>query len=120
MFSTTKLFTLAAAALYASSSLVGVHATQATWYQPNGELGACGAPSQNSDLVVALPASKYDGGDNCWRHIGIHYEGKYVDATVVDMCPGCDDNHIDISEGTFEKLADLGDGIIKITWEYAS
>ncbi|KAK7447429.1 hypothetical protein VKT23_014139 [Stygiomarasmius scandens] len=120
MLSTTRLFTAAAALLFASSCLVGVQAdsTEATWYDPNGGRGACGAPLKNSDLVVALPESRYEGGKHCWKHIGIHYQGKYVEAVVSDMCPDCEWNHIDISEGTFQQLADLGTGVIDVTWDF--
>ncbi|KAK7033919.1 hypothetical protein VNI00_012543 [Paramarasmius palmivorus] len=88
----------------------------ATWYQPNGGYGACGAPSKNSDLVVALPQGQYAGGKKCWKHLGVHYKDKYVDVTVVDLCPGCGPNDIDLSEGAFKKLASLGTGRIKVTW----
>jgi len=34
------------------------------------------------------------------------------------MCPDCEWNHIDISEGTFQQLADLGTGVIDVTWDF--
>ncbi|PIL34250.1 hypothetical protein GSI_03961 [Ganoderma sinense ZZ0214-1] len=90
----------------------------ATWYTPNGGLGACGAPSQNSDLVVALSADQYAGGSNCWRHIGVHYQGQFVDATVVDLCPGCASGSIDLSTGAFEQLAPLSVGRLQVSWDF--
>ncbi|KAI3598553.1 non-catalytic module family expn protein [Moniliophthora roreri] len=89
----------------------------ATWYQPNGGFGACGARSSNSDLVVALPQGHYANGSKCWKHLGVHYRDKYVDVTVVDLCPGCGPNDIDLSEGAFQRLAGLDVGRIKVTWE---
>ncbi|KAL0579486.1 hypothetical protein V5O48_002528 [Marasmius crinis-equi] len=91
-------------------------AGDATWYQPNGGFGACGAPSQNSDLVVALPQGQYDGGKKCWKHLDVAYKNKHVDVTVVDLCPGCGPNDIDLSEGAFQQLASLGTGRIKVDW----
>ncbi|EJF65161.1 Non-catalytic module family EXPN protein, partial [Dichomitus squalens LYAD-421 SS1] len=85
---------------------------------PDGGLGACGAPSQNTDLVVALSADQYDGGANCWRHIGVHYQGHFVDATVVDLCPGCASGSIDLSPAAFEQLAPLSAGRIQVSWDY--
>ncbi|RDX44877.1 barwin-like endoglucanase, partial [Lentinus brumalis] len=90
----------------------------ATYYQPNGGFGACGAPSQNSDFVVALSPSEYAGGANCWRHIGVRYKGKFVDVTVVDECPGCEPGHIDLSEGAFQQLASLSLGVIPVEYNY--
>ncbi|KAI0779649.1 RlpA-like double-psi beta-barrel-protein domain-containing protein-containing protein [Fomes fomentarius] len=90
----------------------------ATWYTPNGGIGACGAPNQNTDFVVALSADQYAGGANCWRHIGIHYQDRFVDATVVDLCPGCASGSIDLSPVTFEQLASLDAGRIQVSWDY--
>ena len=44
----------------------------ATYYYPNGGLGACGSPIQNTDYIVALSPDQYAGGANCYRHIGVH------------------------------------------------
>ncbi|RDX44876.1 hypothetical protein OH76DRAFT_1421115 [Lentinus brumalis] len=117
MFKVILAVALAAVAVNAAPSAADF-AGDATWYTPNGGLGACGAPSQNSDLVVALSADQYAGGSNCWRHIGIHYQGRFVDATVVDLCPGCASGSIDLSPGAFQQLASLDAGRIQVTWDY--
>ncbi|KAI0674960.1 RlpA-like double-psi beta-barrel-protein domain-containing protein-containing protein [Trametes maxima] len=108
------LLVLAASAAPSATAYSG----DATYYYPNGGTGACGAPSQNTDLVVALSADQYAGGSNCWRHIGVHYQGKFVDATVVDLCPGCASGSIDLSPSAFERLAPLDAGRIHVTWNY--
>ncbi|KAK0433238.1 hypothetical protein EV421DRAFT_1718754, partial [Armillaria borealis] len=53
-----------------------------------------------------------------WKHIGVHYKGKFVDATIGDLCPGYGHNGIDLSPSAFEKLAPLDDRRIQITWKY--
>ncbi|KAI0718969.1 riboflavine-aldehyde-forming enzyme [Cerioporus squamosus] len=131
MFSKTTILALVSAAF-----TLGVHAGTATYYQPNGGFGACGAPSQNSDFVVALSPSEYAGGANCWRHIGVWCmslfslmsgqmnsrdfsdQGRFVDVTVVDECPGCEPGHIDLSEGAFQQLASLDAGLIQVDYNY--
>ncbi|KAG7443396.1 uncharacterized protein BT62DRAFT_903468, partial [Guyanagaster necrorhizus] len=85
---------------------------------PDSRYGACGAPSQNSVLVVALPPSLYADGANCWRHIGVINNGLWVDAVVVDLCPDCGDSHIDLSSGAFTQLGTLDMGVIEVTWSY--
>ncbi|KAK0457304.1 RlpA-like double-psi beta-barrel-protein domain-containing protein-containing protein, partial [Desarmillaria tabescens] len=82
--------------------------------------GACGAYSQNSDSVVALPLSLYANGANCWKHIGVinAANGKWVDAVVTDLCPDCESTHIDLSEGAFSQLDSLDTGVIDVTWYY--
>ncbi|KAK0221143.1 riboflavine-aldehyde-forming enzyme [Armillaria nabsnona] len=132
-------------ALALSVGFATVLTGEATWYTPNGGVGACGAPMQNSDHIVALSSNQYAGGAHCWKHIGMHYKGKVVDATIGDLCPGCghtvdstdkpmgyggvcpyrgmgyyrvDCNGIDLSPSAFEKLAPLDDGRIQVTWNY--
>ncbi|ESK93163.1 non-catalytic module family expn protein [Moniliophthora roreri MCA 2997] len=89
----------------------------ATWYQPNGAYGACNAPSANYDLVAGLPPGHYANGSKCWRHLNVHYQGKSIDVTVVDLCPGCGPNDINLSEGAFQLLAPLAVGRIRVHWE---
>ena len=31
-------------------------------------------------------------------------QGTTITVTVADTCPGCDENHLDLSEGAFEAL----------------
>ncbi|KAL0945409.1 hypothetical protein HGRIS_000901 [Hohenbuehelia grisea] len=103
-----------AAAVDASAAAFGGDAT----YYYTG-LGACGAYSQNSDFIVALPPSQYNNGANCWRHIKVQYQGRTIDATVVDLCPGCGGDSIDLSPGAFQALSSLDAGRIRVTWNWA-
>ncbi|KZT20523.1 hypothetical protein NEOLEDRAFT_1122554, partial [Neolentinus lepideus HHB14362 ss-1] len=88
----------------------------ATYFYPGQ--GACGAVSKSSDLIVALSTAQYNGGSHCYQHIGVHYNGQFVDATVVDECPGCGPNDIDLSPAAFQRLASLDQGRIQVTWDY--
>ncbi|KAK0434176.1 uncharacterized protein EV420DRAFT_1654150 [Desarmillaria tabescens] len=99
MFS-LKQYAIAALAL--SIGVVNALTGEATWYTPNGGVGvgACGAPMQNSDHIVALSSDQYAGGAHCWKHIGVHYKGKFVDATIGDLCPAWAAQ--DASNGTTE------------------
>ncbi|KAI4518372.1 hypothetical protein K523DRAFT_365690 [Schizophyllum commune Tattone D] len=91
----------------------------ATWYYTEtGNAGACGAYSKNSDPVVALPYSVWNNGAHCWQHIGIWYGNKWVDATVVDLCPSCEGYHIDLSPGAFTQLASQDTGLIQVYWNW--
>ena len=45
-------------------------------------------------------------------------QGKFVDATVVDLCPGCASGSIDLSPGAFQQLASLDAGRIQVTWDF--
>ena len=43
----------------------------ATFYDPDGGLGACGNPIQNSDFAVALTSPNYDNGAHCGQPITV-------------------------------------------------
>ncbi len=43
----------------------------ATYYNPNGGIGACGTPLQNSDYIVALSTAQYARGANCGKVIRV-------------------------------------------------
>lgn len=91
---------------------------KASYYTPNGGVGNCGGKGlKNSDLIVALPTSAYNGGKNCGKKINVTYKGKTVQGTVRDRCPGCPGNQIDLSKGYFEQFANTDVGILKpLTW----
>ncbi|KAK4192331.1 RlpA-like double-psi beta-barrel-protein domain-containing protein-containing protein [Podospora australis] len=98
-----------------------------TYY--NTGLGACGKTSNDNQLVVALNKIKFDpktpnGNPNkntlCGKKIKVNYQGKSVTVTIVDRCPGCKANDLDLSPAAFKKLAPLEKGRIKATWDYVN
>ncbi|KAF8970646.1 RlpA-like double-psi beta-barrel-protein domain-containing protein-containing protein [Flammula alnicola] len=88
----------------------------ATYYYTG--LGNCGAYSKDTDFIVALSTAEYNGGAHCYQHIKVSYQGKTIDATVVDSCPGCSQYSIDLSPSAFEALAPLDAGRIQVDWHY--
>jgi len=81
----------------------------------NGALGACGKPLYPTDFVVALAApawgaSTYDTQTGeatnpwCGKKIVIDYNGKKVDATIMDLCPGCKGHDIDLSDAAWAAI----------------
>ncbi|KAI2601882.1 RlpA-like double-psi beta-barrel-protein domain-containing protein-containing protein [Hypoxylon sp. NC1633] len=85
-----------------------------TYYSPG--LGACGQTNTENDDVVAMSPNQYG---HCGKTINIHYDGKTASAKIVDKCPGCTGDGIDVSPKVFKKLADLSKGRVSVTWEYA-
>lgn len=92
----------------------------ATWYTQNGNAGACGTVSEDSDKVVALYTGIYDNGSNCGKMIQITNEaGTTIEAKVMDLCPSCTNNdHIDLSTGAFDALGEASEGVLQITWSF--
>ncbi|KAI1200307.1 RlpA-like double-psi beta-barrel-protein domain-containing protein-containing protein [Nemania serpens] len=85
-----------------------------TYYQPG--LGACGETSADSDAVVAMSPSQYDG--SCGKTITITKGGKTARARVVDKCPACASGSIDVSSTVFQSLADLSVGRTTVHWKF--
>lgn len=83
-----------------------------TWYG-GGQLDnpACGGKTPSKwDHVVAV---KQGGKFKCGDTVHLHHKNKMVEAKVVDYCAGCDENHVDATQGLFSKLADLDEGVVK-------
>ena len=97
---------------------------EGTYYQTG--LGACGETSSNSDYIVAVSHSLFDETDTgnpnnnpiCGRKVKAFYEGKSVEATVVDRCEGCAHDDLDFSPSAFTSIADKSLGRIDIKWEF--
>ncbi|KAI0965462.1 RlpA-like double-psi beta-barrel-protein domain-containing protein-containing protein [Xylaria arbuscula] len=85
-----------------------------TYYQPG--LGACGETSTDSEAVVALSTSQYDG--NCGKTMTITKDGKTATAKVVDKCMSCASGSIDVSSTVFQSLVDLSVGRTTVTWSF--
>ncbi|KAI4866108.1 RlpA-like double-psi beta-barrel-protein domain-containing protein-containing protein [Hypoxylon rubiginosum] len=90
------------------------HSGDMTYYTPG--LGACGQTNSESDAVVAMSPAQYG---HCGKTINIHYKGKSASAKIVDKCPGCAGDSIDVSPKVFQEFTDLAVGRVAVTWEYA-
>ena len=79
-------------------------------------------------MVVALPHSLFDskmGGSNpnnnplCGKKVKASFDDKSIEVKVVDRCPGCDENDLDLSPTAFQKLAPLDKGRLKnMKWHF--
>jgi hypothetical protein len=96
--------------------LVKRNTGRGTFYTPG--LGNCGTTNYASQLVVAVSTQIYDNGAHCGKSVQINYDGKSVMAKVVDSCPGCGKDDLDMSSTAFGKLAPTSKGVIEINWEF--
>ncbi|KAK9790453.1 hypothetical protein AB5N19_03889 [Seiridium cardinale] len=93
-----------------------------TYYTPG--LGACGQNNSPSDFIVAIGASRWTASNPnndplCQNSIRISHGGKTVTAKVVDKCPGCGANDIDVSPAVFQQFASLDTGVLTVDWNFA-
>ncbi|KAB5595499.1 hypothetical protein CTheo_960 [Ceratobasidium theobromae] len=89
------------------------HRGWATNYNTQTGRGACGWNNKNSEHVVAIGKplweSTQDGNgtsNKCGKTATVRYKGKSVQVRVVDECPVCGYNDIDLSISAFTQLAD--------------
>ncbi|KAK4522072.1 uncharacterized protein ATC70_004611 [Mucor velutinosus] len=119
------LFILAASACFLTAQAAPVafnlqsrssRSGDATYYAVG--LGSCGETSSDDEMVAALSSSLMGGpnSDLCGKSITVTSASGSVTLKVVDSCPGCSENDIDMSAAAFSKLGQLGEGRIPITW----
>ncbi|KAL1925724.1 uncharacterized protein VTP21DRAFT_607 [Calcarisporiella thermophila] len=108
-----------------SKSLANPKRGEGTWYTPSDSTGACGfdrATTTDNDLVAAISGSLYGPGDNgaplCGRRALVKGPKGSVEVRIVDKCPPCAHEDIDLSPNAFKKIADLDDGRVPVTWDF--
>jgi expansin (peptidoglycan-binding protein) len=57
-------------------------------------------------------------GERTLKLLHVSDKGKSVTVKVVDKCPGCKTDDIDLSPAAFQRLAPLPAGRIQVTWNY--
>ncbi|KAI0670562.1 RlpA-like double-psi beta-barrel-protein domain-containing protein-containing protein [Trametes maxima] len=77
---------------------------------------ACGSVDSDSAYIIALSPALYNNGEHCFKQVTVQYNGKQVQATVTDECPGCSDSQADLSRPLFAALAPLDQGVIYGQW----
>ncbi|KAJ7909021.1 RlpA-like double-psi beta-barrel-protein domain-containing protein-containing protein [Mycena leptocephala] len=110
-------FTKSLASLATFVAIAVAITDRATFYTPEGEVGACGKVIQNSDLFVALSPDNYENGARCGEVFVVEHGTKGVTVEVGDICVACTGNQVDLTEGAFEILASLDEGKIEVTYE---
>ena len=90
----------------------------ATFYDPGGNLGACGTPIPDDFLGVAV--SPTFGKDACNKRIQVDGPQGSVQVTVVDICPSCEPDHLDLTRSAFSQIASPDLGKVPITWSWIS
>lgn len=88
----------------------------ATFYDADGT-GNCGFDRSSDLMVAALNMAQYDGSNACGTCLAVKGPKGSVTVHLVDSCPPCEKNHVDLSAEAFAKIADPDDGRVPITWQ---
>ena len=89
----------------------------ATYYDANGS-GNCGFPATPNDLdVAAFDANSYAASAACGACVKVKGPDGEVTVRIVDSSPGCDANHLDLSESAFAKIAAPSRGRVPVSFQ---
>lgn len=92
-------------------------AAKATFYDLKGT-GHCSFPQPPADdLFVALGDAAYKDAAACGGYIDVTGPKGKVRVKVLDSCPECAANHLDLSRTAFKRIADEVTGIVPITFK---
>ncbi|PWY69247.1 hypothetical protein BO83DRAFT_428582 [Aspergillus eucalypticola CBS 122712] len=107
-----------------SSALSSEYSGEATYYGGNVSGGTCSFTDYTipSGLYgTALSSQRWDSAAECGACVEVTGpSGTKIKAMVVDECPECGSNHLDLFENAFSELADISKGVISIDWEYVA
>lgn len=89
----------------------------ATYYAADGT-GACSFdPSPNDLMVAAMDMPEWNGSAPCGECVHVDGPQGSVTVRIVDLCPGCEMGHLDLSMEAFQMIAPLPQGRVPITWQ---
>ncbi|KAF2654246.1 carbohydrate-binding module family 63 protein [Lophiostoma macrostomum CBS 122681] len=103
-----------------ATEAAGGNSGEATFYGGNVSGGMCsftGYTIPSGIYGTALSDSNWDNAGNCGACVSVTGpSGNSIKALIVDQCPGCGTNHLDLFPDAFAALADPSKGIIDVTW----
>ncbi|KAL2065209.1 hypothetical protein VTL71DRAFT_2878 [Oculimacula yallundae] len=119
----SAIFAMAHGAAVDKRALTG----EATYYGGNTSGGTCSFSTYTIPAGIfgtALSDSNWEASANCGTCVsvtgpkGASGKTSTITAMVVDQCPGCGPNHLDLFPGGFSALANPTLGKIPIVWNY--
>ncbi|KAG9104275.1 hypothetical protein FRC06_004025 [Ceratobasidium sp. 370] len=117
---------IAAPVVAENAVAAATHRGWATYYNPSAGVGACGWSNKDKERVAAIGTHLYqtmmiDKNPNhckaCGKTASVTWKGKTIKVKIVDRCPVCGDNDLDLSPTAFKDLAALSVGKLNgVTW----
>ncbi|KAI5675554.1 hypothetical protein M9H77_06504 [Catharanthus roseus] len=110
-----------AATLFHVTTAIAGEATYYTVYVPS----ACYGFQNQGTMIAAVNEPLWANGRNCGRSIRVRCTGRTnngvlqpcrngeITVRIVDRCPGCHANQIDLSQEAFSMIADTNAGRIR-------
>ncbi|KAD4178035.1 hypothetical protein E3N88_28440 [Mikania micrantha] len=123
----TKAFTLLAI-VACLTSVAHAISGQATFYTPPYVPSSCFGFEDRGVMIAAANPGLFNNGAACGTRYRVTCTGRTndgvlqpctgrsVDVTIVDLCPGCGSNQIDLSQEAFAVIANPDAGRINIDY----
>ena len=89
---------------------------QATFYNSPG-IGNCTLPYTDSDFGAAVAPALYQGSAMCGRCARVTGPLGTVTVRVVDQCPTCAANDLDLTPAAFAAIGTPANGVEPVSWE---
>ena len=90
----------------------------ATFYDYSGSGGvACGFDVTAGASVSAIDTAEFAAAASCGSCVDVSGPNGKVTVQIVDQCPDCGANHLDLSAEAFAKIADPKAGRVTITYQ---
>lgn len=98
----------------AAGYLAGTSAV-AVFYDPGTAVGGCSlGPFPAGGRYVSLPPGRFGHSAACGSYLTVQGPRGQVRAEVVDLCPGCAADMINLSRAAFDVVADPGPGAARV------
>ncbi|KAL2010208.1 hypothetical protein VTN00DRAFT_6015 [Thermoascus crustaceus] len=94
---------------------------QVTYYEGDINKGTCSFTGYTLPAGIfgsALSVNAWDDASNCGACVNIKGPTGSIKAMIVDQCPSCQENHIDLFQDAFSALASLATGLLNIKYEF--
>jgi expansin len=87
----------------------------AVFYDPGGAVGSCSlGPFPAGGRYVSLPPERFGRSAACGSYLTVQGPRGRVRAEVVDLCPGCAADMINLSRAAFARIAAPGPGSARV------
>lgn len=89
----------------------------AVFYDPGTAAGSCElGPFPAGGRYASLPPERFGHSAACGSYVTVRGPRGQVRAEVVDLCPGCAANMINLSRAAFGVIADPGPGSARVRY----
>jgi hypothetical protein len=90
------------------------------FYNPDRAEDRCSIePLTPGGLYASLPAGQYRSGAECGAYLDITGPHGTVQAEIIDMCPGCTADQLDLSFAAFDRIQQQSQGTARISYQLA-